>query len=338
MNRTSRRLILLGTVLVLAVVAVAATLRAVDRAAEKDRVQQGGPRVDSGKVTLAAPGRLLFRNMAWGPHRDELASVSAKDPSGPRLSSGVHCLRFHAARGTGICLQKRPGKLSDGYRAVVLDSRLREQRKYDVAGIPTRARVSPSGRSVAWTVFVGGDSYAVGNFSTRTSILDVRNGAMDGNLETYAFYRNGHRYQPADLNVWGVTFADDTHFYATVATGGRTYLVRGDRTAKTLKALHTNVECPSLSPDGTRIAYKKKVKGTDPDLPWRLYVLDLRTMRETATAEHTSIDDQALWSDGNHLVYQLPGDYGADLWTVSADGSGHPKRMTISALAPAFTR
>lgn len=56
--------------------------------------------------------------------------------TGPRTASGVHCLRFHAAAGTGICLQAVHGKLRDSYRAVLLDSRLREVRHYDVAGTP----------------------------------------------------------------------------------------------------------------------------------------------------------------------------------------------------------
>ena len=43
--------------------------------------------------------------------------------------------------------------------------------------------------------------------------------------------------------------------------------------------IHENVECPSLSPDGTRIAYKKRDR-LDP-APWQLTVLDLATMRET---------------------------------------------------------
>ncbi|WP_310727449.1 TolB-like translocation protein [Streptomyces sp. N2A] len=336
MTRTARLLVLLVTVLVLGGIAVGATLHAAGRAAEKDRAQAGGPAVASGTVRLSAPHRVLFRNMAWGPHRDEITAVPAGRLAGPRTASGVRCLRFHAAAGTGICLQAVHGELRDTYRAVVLDDRLRERRHYDLAGTPTRARVSPGGHTVGWTVFVSGDSYAGTAFSTRTSVLDTRTGHLEANLETYALSVGGHRVHAADVNIWGVTFADDDHFYATAATGGQTYLVRGDRTARTLRALHGNVECPSLSPDGTRIAYKKRVAGADPDAPWRLYVLDLRTLHETATGEHRNIDDQAVWRDRHTLVYALPGDYGADLWTVPADGSGTPHRLATAALAPVF--
>ncbi|MGW1268676.1 TolB family protein [Streptomyces sp. NPDC002491] len=338
MTRTTRLVILLVAVVLLGAACAGAVLHAAHRSGLRDEQQADGPAVRTGAVSLrpTAERRLLVRNLAWGPHRDEIATVPADDPQGPRTVSGVKCLRFHAAAGTGICLQAEHGTLQDTYRAVVLDSHLRERRHFPAGGVPTRARVSPSGRMVAWTVFVSGDSYAGTDFSTRTAIVDTRTWAIDDNLETFDVIRDGRPYHAADLNVWGVTFADDSRFYATLATGGRTYLVRGDVAARTLTTVHRNVECPSLSPDGTRIAYKKRVDGASPDAPWRLYVLNLRTMRETATAETRNIDDQALWADGDTLVYALPGDYGSDLWTVPADGAGTARRLMESAVAPAY--
>ncbi|MFJ1601388.1 TolB family protein [Streptomyces sp. NPDC088261] len=338
MTRTTRLVILFAAVLLLGAAGAGAVLHAAHRSGERNQEQAGGAPVRTGTVSLRPDTgrRLLVRNLAWGPHRDEIATVPASRPEGPRTVSGVKCLRFHAAAGTGICLQARRGALEDTYRAVVLDADLREVRHYPVAGIPTRARVSPSGHLVAWTVFVSGDSYAGTAFSTRTSIADVRTGAIDDNLETFAVVKDGRPYHASDVNIWGVTFADDSRFYATLATGGQTYLVRGDLTARTLTTLHRNVECPSLSPDGSRIAYKKRVPGAPADAPWRLYVLNLRDLTETATAEHRDVDDQALWADGSTLVYALPGDYGSDLWTVPADGTGAPRRLMRSAVAPAY--
>ncbi len=338
-NNRTRVIVLLVAVLVLGAVGTGAVLYAADRTARRDQPQSGGPAVTPGNVSLQAPSagrQLLFRNMAWGPHRDEITTVPADHPDGPRTASGTQCLRFHAAAGTGICLQAEHGALEDTYRAVVLDDHLHQRRSFPTAGIPTRARVSPSGHLAAWTVFVSGDSYAGTNFSTRTSIVDVRDWNLRENLEDFAVIKDGRPYQAHDVNIWGVTFADDNTFYATLATSGQTHLVRGDLAARTLTTLHDNVECPSLSPDGTRIAYKKRVPGLSPDAPWRLYVLDLATGAETATAEQRNIDDQALWSDDGTLLYALPGDYGADLWTVPADGSGAARLVTKAAVAPAY--
>ena len=337
MTVRNRILILLAAVTALAAVGVASVLHASARAERRDQTQPGGPKVTSGTVTLTTPGRMVFRNMAWGPHRDELTTVPASDPSGPRTASGLKCLRFHAAAGTGVCLQAVPGTVSDTYRAAVLDAHLHVKARYDVPGIPSRARVSPTGHFAAWTAFVGGDSYAGTNFSTRAAIVDVRTGKLTPSLETYRIIKDGHTYRAADVNFWGVTFAsDDRTFYATLATRGKTYLVRGDLRTRTVTMLHTNVECPSLSPDGTRIAYKKRVQGLPKDAPWHLYVLDLRTMHETSLAEPRSVDDQTVWRDDHTLVYALPGDYGADLYTVPADGTGAPRRISSAAVSPAY--
>ncbi|WP_406513358.1 hypothetical protein OG851_35360 [Streptomyces sp. NBC_00161] len=340
MTLQRRILILVSAVVLLAAVGVLAVVRASSRAEEKNQTRAGGPQITRGEVTLAPGGaerRIVFRNMAWGPHRDELATVPADAPQGPRTASGVSCLRFYAAAGTGICLQADKGGVQESYRAVVLDAHLKEASAHPLAGIPTRARVSPGGHLVAWTVFVGGDSYAGTNFSTRTSLLDLRTGKLDASLEDFAIRKDGKAYRNTDVNFWGVTFAaDERTFYATLATGGQTYLVRGDLAERTVTTLRENLECPSLSPDGTRLVFKKRVPGLSADAPWRLYVLDLASMQETPLAEERSVDDQVVWTDDRTVVYSLPGDFGADLYAVPADGSGTPAPLMTSALAPAF--
>ncbi|WP_328934296.1 MULTISPECIES: TolB-like translocation protein [unclassified Streptomyces] len=337
MTVRNRLLVLLAAVAALAVVATASVLHASARAERRNETQPGGPRITAGRVTLTAPGTMVFRNMAWGPHRDELTTVPAATPAGPRTASGLKCLRFYAASGTGVCLQAVHGTVTDTYRALILDAHLKETARYDVPGIPSRARVSPTGHFAAWTAFVGGDSYAGTNFSTRAAIVDTRTGTLIPTLESFRIVKDGHLYHAADVNFWGVTFAaDDRTFYATLATKGSTYLVKGDLRTRTVTTLHTNVECPSLSPDGTRIAYKKRVKGLPKDAPWHLYVLDLRTMRETPLAESRSVDDQAVWRDDRTIVYALPGDYGADLYSVPADGTGRARLISDAAVSPAY--
>ncbi|WP_244305539.1 TolB family protein [Kitasatospora cheerisanensis] len=190
---------------------------------------------------------------------------------------------------------------------------------------------------LSWTAFAVGDSYAVSGFSTRTSILDLRTGYLIKSIEDIPLTVDGARYHAPDVNYWGVTFAaDDNRFYATVSTGGRTHLVEGDLRSWSARTLKENVECPSLSPDGTRIAFKKRVSA-DPADPWRLYVLDLADLSEHPVAESRNLDDQAAWLDGRTLGYALPAEdgRGTDLWSVPADGTGAPRLLAAGASSPA---
>lgn len=147
---------------------------------------------------------------------------------------------------------------------------------------------------------------------------------------------DGREYKSGDVNYWGVTFSkDDDTFYATLATAGQTHLVKGSISRRTVTTLAQNVECPSLSPDETRIAYKKRVqRGAS---LWREHVMDLATLREHPLAEKHSVDDQAVWLDDRTLAYGLPAE-GApdttDLWTVPADGSGTPHLLAPGASSP----
>ena len=337
MTLRNRVLVLVAAVAALAVVAVASILHASARAERRNETQPGGPKITAGRITLTTPGTMVFRNMAWGPHRDELTTVSTTNPAGPRTASGLKCLRFYAASGTGICLQAVHGTVTDTYRALILDAHLKETARYDVPGIPSRARVSPTGHFAAWTAFVGGDSYAGTNFSTRAAIVDTRTGKLTPTLESFRIIKGGHVYHSADVNFWGVTFAsDDRTFYATLATKGSTYLVRGDLRTRTVTTVHTNVECPSLSPDGTHIVFKKRTS-TSLASPWRLYVLDLKTLQETPLAETRSIDDQAAWLGDDEVMYQVPQTSGTgyDIWEVPADGTGTPKLLIRNGFSPA---
>jgi Tol biopolymer transport system component len=155
-------------------------------------------------------------------------------------------------------------------------------------------------------------------------------------LEEFAITRGGQPYQAADVNFWGVTFArNDNDFYATMSTGGHRYLVEGDLAAMTLRTLADNVECPSLSPDGTHIAFKAARDG-DPTRGWRLSVLDLATMRVTPLAETRSVDDQAAWLDERTVAYGVQRSDGInDVWVVPTDGTGAPRLLVPGANSPA---
>ncbi|MGW1589884.1 TolB family protein [Streptomyces sp. NPDC002386] len=338
MTTLHRRLLVLAVaVLLLAGLGTGVVLHAASRADRADRPGAGGPAVGEGRLTLDGKHRLAFVNAAAGPHRASVASVPSADPGGRRIASDLKCARFYAAAGTGVCLQSDPGVLKQSNRALLLDADLRTRREFPLAGTPSRARVSPSGRYAAWTVFVSGESYSSAFFSTRTSILDTRTMRLVPSLEKFSVVRDGKPYHASDINFWGVTFAsDDDTFYATLNTAGKTYLVRGSLSRRSVTTLAENVECPSLSPDGTRVAFKKRVLSGA--TLWHEYVLDLRTLRRTPLAERHSVDDQATWLDDRTLAYALPADGrvgGSDLWSVPADGTGTPRLLIAGASSPA---
>jgi WD40-like Beta Propeller Repeat len=262
-----------------------------------------------------------------------IAAAPAGAAAGERTLLPLACDRVHFAGGRGLCLARGEG-FAAGYRAKVFGPNLRMQGEVDVAGVPSRARVSPDGRHGSVTLFVSGHSYAEADeFSTETTLIDLERGEKIANLEEFSVTHDGRLVTAIDVNFWGVTFArDGDRFYATMATGGRTYLIEGSISSQTARVIHENVECPSLSPDGTRVAYKSRT-GSKGRL-WRLTVLDLATMRETPLAELRSIDDQAEWLDDDRVLYGADG----DVWMARADGGGKPQRFIANADSPAAVR
>ena len=233
-----------------------------------------------------------------------------------------------------MCLLAEGATLRTAFKALIFGPDFKVQRTISLGGLLSRARVSPDGRYGATTSFLAGHSYVTsGQFSTSTTLLDLTTGKKLYNLEKLNITRDGKPFRAVDFNYWGVTFANDgKRFYATLATNHKTYLVEGDLETRTGRVIRENVECPALSPDNTRIAFKKRVdsgKG-----PWRFTVLDLKTMRETPLAESQSVDDQAAWLDNDHVLYG----YKKAVWTVRADGSDRPRLYLSGALSPTVVR
>jgi len=289
--------------------------------------------------TQVADDRIVFRNTTADAAYGLVASVSAADAGGSRSVSDVPCDRVYSEARSTMCLRIDRGVLTT-FSANLLDAEGAVQKSWPLPGIPSRTRVSPDGERVAFTSFVTGEAYATVGFATATQISTI-DGEDFGNLEGFSFTVDGAANTAIDRNFWGVTFtADPDVFYATAAAGSKTWLVRGDLAARTLTAVRESVECPSLSPDGTRIAYKKNIS-TTATAYWSIAVLDLATNEETVMPDTRNIDDQVEWLDDSTLLYGMPRDDqpgDADVWAIPADGSGASALFIEHASSPSVVR
>jgi hypothetical protein len=104
--------------------------------------------------------------------------------------------------------------------------------------------------------------------------------------------------------------------------------------------MHEDAECPSLSPDGTRIVYKQR--GSLPPGQWRLVEYTIATGQIVPLAETRSVDDQVEWLDNANVIYGLPrsGSQAAvdDVWEVPANGTGAPKLLIPQAWSPSVVQ
>jgi hypothetical protein len=293
--------------------------------------------------TTPASQRLYFRYNGVDGHYGVVAWIDTGKPAKVHFVDSLRCEVVHVSGGHGICLSADRGVFTT-YAATLFDAATFEKRAtFALKGIPSRTRVSIDGALAGLTVFVSGHGYSTLDFSTQTLLIDFASGSVLADLETFTVTQDGAAISNPDFNFWGITFTPDAkNFFATLSTGGRHYLVRGDVAARSATIIHENVECPSLSPDARRVAYKKRLMDGN-RVQWQLHVLELATGRETPLSETRSIDDQLEWLDNRHVLYSVPGtDDGSspstDVWQVAVDARTAPRLFLRNAYSPAAAR
>jgi hypothetical protein len=302
------------------------------------RPQTAAPPPPAAVAALTSRPHLLFRHTGPGPTFGKLALAPLDAPDTERLASTLTCERLSFGGGSGLCLRLERGVFNT-YTAVPFDRQLRPGTAIKLEGLPSRTRASADGRVGAVTVFVIGHDYTA-DFSTSTTLIDLASRDQIGALEEFSTWRDGARFRAADFNFWGVTFVDDASlFYAALKTAGSTYLVRGELALRKLTVVRANVECPSLSPDNRRLAYKKRV-GPSPD-SWRLHVLDLESgVERLVEGEARYVDDQVEWLDNGRLLYGVPRRTTSisDVWVVPVDGAAPARIFLPEAESPVVVR
>jgi len=278
--------------------------------------------------------------MVPGPEYGRLAFAPLDDRDS-RQTTLLECNRIYFTNKAGFCLTI--ARSPAGFRGYLIDSSLGITHTLDLPGMPSRTRVSRDSRRAAYTVFVAGDSYLATGLSTRTRVVDAASGDDAGDLESFTVTRSGQVIHAVDFNFWGVTFTRDSNrFYATLGTRGRTYLLEGDVKERALRVIGDDVECPSLSPDETRIAFKKKF-GSGFEAWWQPALIDLSTREVRLLPEPKHIDDQIEWLDDGHILYAVGHSISAarrrsDIWVLATDGATGPTVFVADAESPAVVR
>lgn len=333
----SRQLVFTGFVGVCVLLAVGYAARAFILRTPSVPPAADAPADASTVARVTGQPHLVFLHSPGGDAYRQVAVMPLDALDGQRYLTPLMCQRVYTAASDGLCL-------GSGRTATTFNARFENTGNIAQPGVPTRARVSQAGDLGSMTWFVAGHSYADAGFSTQTVLVDPRSAQTVADLEQFNILKDGEPIHGVDFNFWGVTFARDaSRFYATLATGGKTYLIEGNVAERQARVLRENVECPSLSPDNTRLIFKKRI---DPNSPreWRLAMLDLSTMAETGVSgENHSVDDQVEWLDDDHVLYALqdegpPATIAQNIWLATLDGSEPPRMLLKGAMSPAVVR
>lgn len=252
-------------------------------------------------------------------HRQLVEIFEMSASSGEAISrtpTHLQCHRVHQNKnGQILCLSNfDPTQSNQQYSmpvALLYDSQLKLQKKLFSSTenhLISRARMSPNGQWSSWTFMTPGDSYLeAGSASFSTEAWLVANGPKNEaavNLETWPLFHQKQLVKAVDKNIWGVSFSPTNPdlFYVTAFFKGKPYLAKGSLQNKKLETIKEGIECPSVSPNGLMIAFKKRVSSNK----WAPAVMNLQSGKETVfkQAKH-SVDDQIEWLDHESIVYHI---------------------------------
>lgn len=262
-----------------------------------------------------------------------------------RHPTTLDCERVYLAQTTIFCLgvPKLPGQGGTAnFRVASFAFKDDFSGSVSTGTTVSRARMSADGLHASSTMFVTGHSYGADVFSTEVLVIDLKRKKLTlPPLEYWEILQKNVRISPRDLNFWGVTFdpRNPDAFYVTAAYGKKIFLAKGQISARRIELLQAGIECPSLSPDGSRIAFKKKTG----EAKWMPAILDLASGTETVFPQKHNVDDQIEWLDEHTLLYEIrtPRFAGAssELMQLDLRQPQQPARLWLKdAASPAVSR
>ena len=317
MNLTVRtRLIVFGSAFaVLAAVAVIVVVGSINDTRSLDRTNQANATAEPNPVRytpltdsnlddlLSKPHLLSIRSPDRQGEPYALEVIPATDPFQPRIRTKLSCVNVHFRSGRGICVTPPTDPL--GTIIAIVDQHLRVTRTIMLPGSPSRARMSADGTHGAITNFLSGHSYADTTFTTATTIFDFATGTSS-NLETWAAFNDNKRITDKSRNFWGVTFLVDNTFLVAMGIRGDRYLLKGDPTTRELRVIGTRMECPSVSPDGKHLTFRRGIVEANGATSMPLFLLDLDTMTERRLTFNETVDGQPEWLDNHRITIGTP--------------------------------
>jgi hypothetical protein len=284
-------------------------------------------RGDRVTATPAAGPVVLFRSLASGHEHGRLATLGLST-DGARRAGPLSCTRVHFAGGRGVCTVPEPRGDDIVHVAYVFDRTLAPGMRIELAGVPTRVRVAPTGQVAAITTYAHEAEDAA--LVTTSIVVDLGSGAVKADLSTFELDPVGAPANAAGGAVSGLAFErDGNRFFATLAVDAEPMLVAGSLSERRITALRKGVSNEALSPNGRLLIVKKLMEERG---FWQLAVIDLTTWEELELPQGPrSVDDQVEWLDDDHLMYADVDDGTTSLWILAADGRSAPTVLVKNA-------
>lgn len=298
------------------------------------------PDPDAPTYPIAEPGEVVVINRVPG---DDYGRMAIRHVDGTRTLLDRRCLRLYVAAGNGVCLSQQDA-LVPQYTATLFDAAdpyQRDIKSYPMA-LPSRARITPDGATLSATGFVSGSSYTdIGGATATIVFIDSFASNELVSLSEFDIDSDDPKYAMEAADFWGTTFVDNDNFYVTGLFGADPEVMAGSLSTATLRPTTFKGSCPSVSPDGETLVYKRTRDGGGYDL----VAVTLATGDNWVLNETRSADDQVEWLDDDTILYALhPVDDDAsvqpewDIWALDITPGSEPQMFLPNADSPAVIR